>query len=78
LRGATGSTPTARDFISSHDNLVVSEVDCSQNGMAKVNTTPPDSYGYVVDCGIVDHPQADCSRMTSRVLLKIHLLMNRT
>jgi hypothetical protein len=30
-----------------------------------VNTTPPDSYGYVVDCGIVDHPPADCSRMTA-------------
>jgi hypothetical protein len=61
-RGATGSTPTARDY---HDNLRVSEVDCSQNGMAMVNMTPPDSYGYVADCGIVDHPPADCSRMTA-------------
>jgi hypothetical protein len=64
-RGATGSTPTARDFISSHDNMGVSEVDCSQNCMAMVNMTPPDSFGYVVDCGIVDHLPADCSRMTA-------------
>jgi hypothetical protein len=52
-RCATRSTPTERDFINSHDNLGVSEVDCSQNGMEMVNTTPPDSYGDVVDCGIV-------------------------
>jgi hypothetical protein len=32
--------------------------------MSMVNMTPPDSYGYVVDCGIVDHWTADCSRMT--------------
>jgi hypothetical protein len=38
-RCATRSTPTARDFINSHDNLGFSEVDCSQNGMAMVNTT---------------------------------------
>jgi hypothetical protein len=62
-RDATVSTPTASDFISSHDNMGVSEVDCNQNGMA--NTTPPDSYGCVFDCGIVDHPPADCSRMTA-------------
>jgi hypothetical protein len=65
LGGATGSTPAARDFISSHDNLGLSEVACSQNGMAIMNTTPLDTYGYVVDCGIVDHPPADCSRMTA-------------
>jgi hypothetical protein len=53
------------NFINSHDNLGVSKVDCSQNGMAMVNTAPPDSYGDVVDCGIVDHPPADCSRMTA-------------
>jgi hypothetical protein len=64
-RCATRSTPTAHDFINSHDNLGVSEVDCSQNGKAMVNKTPPDSYGDVVDCGIVDHPLADCSRMTA-------------
>jgi hypothetical protein len=64
-RYATRSTPTARDLINSHDNLGVSEVDCSQNGKAMVNTTPPDSYGDVVDCGIVDPPPADCSRMTA-------------
>jgi succinyl-CoA synthetase beta subunit len=28
-RGATGSTPKALDFISSHDNVGVSKVDCS-------------------------------------------------
>jgi hypothetical protein len=59
----------------------VSEVDCSQNSMARVNTTLPDSYGYVVDCGIVDHPPADCSRMTAtavahQAVFEIHLLMN--
>jgi hypothetical protein len=60
-RSATGSTPTARDLIISPDNMGVSDVDCTQNGMAMVKTTPPDSYGYVVDCGIVYHPPADCS-----------------
>jgi hypothetical protein len=64
-RCEAGSTPTARDFISSHDNLGGSEVDWSQNGMAMVNMTPPDSYGYVADCGIVDHPLAELSRMTA-------------
>jgi hypothetical protein len=48
---ATASTPTARDFIDLHENLVVSEVDCSKNDMAMVKTTPPDFSCYVVDCG---------------------------
>jgi hypothetical protein len=59
---AMESTPTAHDFISLHDSLGVSEVDCSGNGMAVVKTTPPDSSGYSVDCGISDILSPDFTR----------------
>jgi hypothetical protein len=44
-----------------HDSLGVSEVNCSRNGLEMVKTTPPDSSGYFVDCGIADIP-ADGTR----------------
>jgi hypothetical protein len=37
--------------------------------MPMVKTTPPDSSGYVVDCGMADLPLDDCSRMTATAVV---------
>jgi hypothetical protein len=64
----TESTQTGRDFVGLHDNLGVSEVDCSQNGMTMVKITPLDTCGFAVDCGIADIPPADGTRIAARAV----------
>jgi hypothetical protein len=71
-----GSTPKVRDFSCLHYILSVSEVECSRNGMAMLKTTPPDSSGYAVDCGIADLPLDDCSRMTAKSVVHQGIFAN--
>jgi hypothetical protein len=73
-RSETGCTPTKNDFIGLLDKLRVSEVDCSQIGMATMlKTTPSDS---VVDRLIVDLPPDDCSRLTETAVVHQDIFSN--
>jgi hypothetical protein len=47
----------------------ISKVDCSQNGMVMGTMTPPDLSGCADDCGMVDLPPVDCTRMTATAVM---------
>jgi hypothetical protein len=57
----TENTPSVRDVDCSGDNIDIFEVE--------VTTTPPDSFGCVDNCGIVDLPQANYTRMTATAVM---------
>jgi hypothetical protein len=54
----------------------ISKVDCCQNGMVMVKTTPPDLSGCADDCGMIDLPPADCARMTATAVMNQGIFAN--
>jgi hypothetical protein len=68
-RFATESTPRGRDFICLRNNMGISKVDSSQNGMVMLKTMPPNVFCCADDCGMVDLPLADCARMTATAVM---------
>jgi hypothetical protein len=69
-------TPSARDFVGFVDNITISEVNCSHNGIGMVETMPKDCNSRVADCGIDDLTAADCERTTETFVVTQRIFEN--
>jgi hypothetical protein len=70
------NTPSPRDFVHLVDNVSISKVNCSRNGIGMVQTMPTDFNSHVSDCGIDDLLASDCARMTETVVMQKGIFEN--
>jgi hypothetical protein len=62
---------SARDFARLVDDICISEVNCSRNGIGMVKTVPTDGNSKVGDFGNDDFPPADYERTTQTVVMNL-------